>query len=154
VVVQAAERSGAMITARLAGDHGREVFAVPGDISCRMSKGCHRLIQDGAKLVGGIDDILEELGPLLEAAGRPAGSHAGAEPSVLATEPPSRAAEQVLDDTERQVFTAIAIGPEGCLIDRVIEESSLETSTVLATLCLLETRRLIRRLPGSRVARR
>ena len=57
VVVQAADRSGALITARLATEQGREVFAVPGPIDCRMSRGCHHLIRDGAKLVANVDDV-------------------------------------------------------------------------------------------------
>jgi DNA processing protein len=64
IVVEAADRSGALISARHAMEQSRDVFAVPGRVDSRMSKGCHRLIRDGAKLVETVDDVLEELGPL------------------------------------------------------------------------------------------
>lgn len=139
VVVQASDRSGALITARMAGEQGREVFAVPGAIDCRMSRGCHQLIRDGATLVGGVDDILEELGPLFETATDPDGR--------LIKNP----AELQLTTLERHVLDAVCDEPIG--IDGIVESTSLAVSQVLATIGVLEVRRLVRRLPGNRVQR-
>lgn len=142
VVVQAADRSGALITARVAGEQGREVFAVPGPVDCRLSKGCHGLIRDGAKLVASVDDILEELGPLFEPVKLESGREV-ASPAELA-----------LEGQERLVFDAIAeAGAAGIAIDRVVDASELAASQVLATISVLEMLRLVRRLPGSRVQR-
>jgi DNA processing protein len=139
IVVEAPERSGALITARHAMEQGREVFAVPGNVDSRASRGCHQLIRDGAKLVESADDVLEELGPLVEAAPRDDGQ-------VI-----HHPAELLLNELEQQVLAAI--GSEATSIDGIVAQSGLPVSQVLSTLSVLEMRRLIRRLSGTTAAR-
>ncbi len=139
IVVEAARQSGALITARHATEQGREVFAVPGRVDSRMSHGCHQLLRDGAKLVESPEDVLEELGPLVAAAPRDDG-------------PPVRhPAELLLNEVEQAVLAAI--GDETTSVDQVVAASGLPTQQVLATLSVLEIRRIVRRISGSLVAR-
>jgi len=139
IVIEAAERSGALITAKHALEQGREVFAVPGSVESRTSRGCHRLIRDGATLVESADDVLEALGPLVEAVPR----HDGP--------PLRRPAELLLNTAERDVLAAI--GEQATPIDQIVEATKLPAARVLATLSVLEMRRLIRRLSGTTVIR-
>jgi len=139
IVVEASNQSGALITARHATEQGRDIFAVPGRVDSRMSHGCHRLIRDGAKLVETADDVLEEIGPLVEATSDAAGQ------SV------HHPAELLLNDVERQVLAAVGVDPTS--IDHVVSTSGLPTPQVLSTVSVLEMRRLVRRISGNLVAR-
>lgn len=124
LVVEAALDSGSLITARLAAEQGREVFAVPGSIHSPLSKGCHALIKQGAKLVENAQDVLEEIG--VAVATRPPRSNASAADHVL---------------LER-------IGFDPCDIDTLIARSGLTTETVSAMLLQLELEGKIASLPG------
>lgn len=140
IVVEAAERSGALISAGLATEQGKEVFAVPGRIDSRLSVGCHRLIRDGAKLVECVDDVLEELGPLAV----PVATAGG--------EKLHHPAELKLNDQERAVLNAIDGEPTD--VDAIVARSGLPVPRVLSTLSVLEIRKLVRRLSGSQFSRR
>jgi DNA processing protein len=123
LVVEAALDSGSLITARLAADQGREVFAIPGSIHSPLSKGCHALIKQGAKLVDSAQDVLEELGvSTRQAPGAPA---AGADHDLL----------------ERMGF-------DPCDIDELIARSGLPVEAVSAMLLKLELDGKIAGLPG------
>lgn len=139
IVVEASDRSGALITARHAGEQGRDVLAVPGPVDSRMSHGCHRLIRDGATLIESVDDVIESLGPLP----LPAVTAAGEEIH--------HPAELQLNEQERRVLDAI--GSEATAIDAVIAAAELPAQQVLATLSVLEMRRLVARVSGQFVAR-
>ncbi len=139
IVVEAAGRSGALITARHAMEQGREVFAVPGRVDGRTARGCHQLIRDGATLVESADDVLEELGPLVEAAPR------GDGPAVR------HPAELKLNDMEQQVLAAL--GNEPISVDQIVAASGLSVARVLSTISVLEMRHLVRRLSGTTVVR-
>ena len=140
VVVEATPRSGSLSTAKHATDQNREVFAVPGPVDSLPSRGCHYLIRDGARLVETVDDILEELGPLVrEVKARPE------EPAVR------HPAELSLSEQERNLLGKLDDRPIS--IDELIAVLGLTASQVMATLSVLEMRRMVRRLPGPRFVR-
>lgn len=135
VVVEADLNSGALITAGMAADGGRQVFAVPGRIDAPQSKGCHDLIKKGAKLCEGAEDVLSEFEYLFPPTNRPPGP---AETGVL----PGLA----LSETEQRLHDLI--GSEELPMDDLIRRSGLPASTVSVVLLGLEMKHLIRQLPG------
>jgi DNA processing protein len=139
IVVEAAERSGALITAQHAGEQGRDLFAIPGPINSRVSRGCNRLIRDGAILVQDAQDVIEHLGPLVEAADV-------ADDRVI-----HHPAELQLNEQETAVLQAIQTVPTD--LDAVVHHSQLPIARVLSTISVLEIRGLIRRAGGRSVMR-
>ncbi len=139
IVVESGRRSGALITVRHAIDQNREVWAVPGPVDSRMSRGPHQLIRDGAGLVETVEDVLDQLGHLSE-------STVAADGRTV-----RHPAELQLNDTERQVLDAVGLQPTG--LAEVIQRSGLPTPRVLATVSVLEIKHLIRRLSGNQVVR-
>jgi DNA processing protein len=139
LVTECAQRSGSLITANLASEYGRPVFAVPGPIDQPTSAGCNQLIRDGATLVMDGENIIDDLGELPFA--RPA-----ALPAAEAATLPE------LPEEEARVFTALGEGESG--VDRLIESTGLPAPVVTATLMKLEMRKLVRALPGFRYVKR
>lgn len=139
IVVEAAQRSGALISARLAMEQGREVFAVPGPVDSRVSQGCHLLIRDGATLVQSVDDVLAELGPLQNPIETDSGNTV------------HHPAELKLNEQETIVLNVIDVQPTE--IDAIVDACELSVQNVLSTISVLEIRRLIRRVSGNTVIR-
>jgi DNA processing protein len=167
VVVEAGEKSGSLITARIAAEQGRSVFAVPGTIDTAGSRGTHRLIKQGAKLVESVEDILEEILP--QAGFQPAVFQAPCAPPFTEKQPdpdggeaaqteretaegPSSSKTAGLGEVERKLLALIAAKPVG--IDTLIAASSLSPQEVLNGLLILELRGLIRQMPGKMFVRR
>ena len=147
LVIEADERSGALITARVAADdHNRPVFALPGRIDNPMASGTNQIIRDGATLVTKLDDILAELGPLPD-------SVIAAESPQPATDAPQPAsAPSTLTPTQSQIFAALSIDP--MTIDQLVEATNLDAGTLLRELTFLSLKALVRRVDGQAFQRR
>lgn len=136
VVVEAARKSGSLITARLAAEQNREVFAVPGSIHAATARGTHDLIKQGAKLVENADDILEEIAPMLCGSL----SSAGIGPAMPRLSAP-----------EQSVFAALDAYPVH--IDELAHRVKKDIGVLAAILAQLELKGVICQLPGKRFAR-
>ena len=140
LVIEAGPRSGALLTARCAAEHDRIVFAVPGRIDAPGSRGPHGLIRDGARLVTGVDDVLEELECLLP---RRKQDKEGtvAKPVVSLT----------LSDVEQSLVDLLEEGEQP--VDTLIRGTQLPAARVNAVLIGLEMKKVVRMLPGRLVER-
>ncbi len=130
LVVEAAPESGSLITARLAGEQGREVFAIPGAIHSPVARGCHKLIKQGAKLVETANDVLEELGNLTS---------------------PEEPEQSTSTDDEHTVLAALGHNP--CGLDDLVEYTGQSAEQLLPELLMLELSGKIAPLPGNRYQR-
>lgn len=130
LVVEAAPESGSLITARLAAEQGREVFAIPGSIHSPVARGCHQLIKQGAKLVETAQDILEEI-------------------AWAASVPPPAAA--AANDTPDPILAAL--GHDPCGVDELAERTGLPADALLPSLLALELAGQVAPLPGNRYQR-
>jgi DNA processing protein len=134
LVVEAALQSGSLITARLAAEQGKEVFAIPGSIHSTQARGCHALIKQGAKLVECAQDVLEEL--KLTPTGDPATGEQDAHCAI----------EGDPSDSETSLLNALGFDPSS--LDALISRTGLDTPTLQAQLMALELQNQVARLPG------
>ncbi len=143
LVVEAARRSGSLITARLAAEQGREVFAIPGSIHNALARGCHRLIRDGARLVESAEDIFSELEPLV-----------GTLRSTLqkaADSVDSEHASAVRDEDYDKLLDALAWEPVD--VETLMERCGLTIAELSSMLLILELEGEVEALPGGKFSR-
>jgi DNA processing protein len=136
LVVEAAARSGSLVSARLALEQNRDVFAVPGPIGSKNREGVHALIQDGARLVTRGADVIDELRPELRALLRPNGEPAGTESGAA------------LDDEERSILTRLSETERALDLDELLDGVALTVDRAVAALSRLEIKGAIWSLPG------
>ena len=146
LVVEAALESGSLITARMALECGRDVFAIPGSIHSPLSQGCHRLIQDGATLVENGGDVLRELRVWH---GVPAAALSPRQPSLFAT-----TASEVGADNGPDAALKSALGHDPVTFDALAARTGMAPDQLAARLLELELSGVVRRLPGGLLQRR
>lgn len=160
LVVEAGIQSGSLITARLAAEQGREVFAIPGSIRNPMARGCHRLIRQGAKLVETAEEVIEELRPLAEQLAdslrglirqtvTEASRRVSARPAQIDVNPSSPA---MLHDAQTQQLLE-AVGFDPTPIDVIIQRTQMSTQAVSSMLLMLELEGHVSAHAGGRYSR-
>jgi DNA processing protein len=152
LVVEAALPSGSLITARLALDSGREVFAIPGSIHSPQARGCHRLIQEGAKLVETGDDILHEL--LLGDPAPPRARLSATQPSLFSTAPTAEPRRECDNPPHPEEGLLTALGYDPVTFDALSARTGLPTEQLSTQLLELELAGHVHRLPGGLFQRR
>jgi len=150
LVVEAALRSGSLITARLAAEAGREVFAIPGSIHSPQSKGCHALIKQGAKLVESAQDLQEELGLL----GSVLSPHREPRPPNTAALADEADAADGGDTADGAGALLRALGEDPVTLDALVARTGQSASTLTVSLLALEFEGQVARLPGGLYQRR
>lgn len=149
LVIEADITSGALITARQAGDeHGRPVFALPGRVDNPLAAGTHALIRDGATLVTNLEEILDGLGPLPHQATVPDAPQVAAEipATTPAAPPPQTPRFETLSERQKRILQAIGLDPTG--IDGIITASELPAEIVLQELTMMSLRGMVKRVDG------
>lgn len=146
LVVEAAAQSGSLITARMAAEQGRDVFAIPGSIHAPLSKGCHQLIRQGAKLVETTQDILDEMPPWPALPSRQA--------VVQATAPACVNAQQQREDDDPAMRLVLqSLGHDPLDADTLAQRCGLDVAALAGILLALELRGAVEVLPGARYRR-
>lgn len=149
-VIEADERSGALITARLANeDHGRPVFALPGRVDNPMAAGSHKLIRDGAVLVTKLEEILDALGPLRDSLISP--DPTPDSPSAPLFENRKPAASVALSDRQQQILHQL--GTDSAAVETLIERTGLPAPTILQELTFLSLKGVVKRIEGQTYTR-
>ncbi len=129
IVIEGHYKSGAMITAKQALDQGREVFALPGQVDMEQSKGPHWLIQQGAKLIEGVEDVLDEIGY-----------------QIPNNKKQTNSKQQILNDEEKKIVKVLSLEPKH--MDAISLETKLSIPQISSLLMMLEMKKIVRQLPG------
>lgn len=156
LVVEAAVKSGSLITAEQATEQGRAVMAIPGRIDTPTSLGCNKLIRDGAKIVLSPDDVIDELSAFPFAwrqANAQSASRNGATPTAKAPAPADKSTRPFVPLSDEEQRLVDAIGPEETQVDEVIRVSGVEAGRASALLITLQLKRQLKLLPGGWVTR-